>query len=102
MTIRLSIIEHSLTDILERLADLPEDDAATALRERVELYQQTVQSWFLEPPAEAQRKDMLKRVLDLNVEVMRLGGAATRAPILEDEEDEDGAIAIPLRPKTKP
>ena len=85
---------------MERLADLPASPAVAELRDRVEVYQRTAASWLRSPPPEAQRGAMLKTVLDLNVEVIRLGGGPSKAPILDDDDD-DIPRAVPLRPRTR-
>src|SRR4051794_27729661 len=73
---RLSIVEQSLTDILERLADLhPTESTVMKLRElrtKAFAYERTVKAWVATAPSEAQRQAMLKLVLELNVQVMEL------------------------------
>jgi hypothetical protein len=73
---RLSIVEQSLSDILERLADLhPTESTITKLRElrtKAFAYERTTRGWSANAPSEAQRQAMLKLVLELNVAVMEL------------------------------
>src|SRR5450631_2181000 len=73
---RLSIVEQSLSDILERLADLhPTESTIIKLRElrtKAFAYERTTKGWVANPPSEAQRQAMLKLVLELNVAVMEL------------------------------
>ena len=73
---RLSIVEQSLSDILERLADLqPTESTVIKLRElrtKAFAYERTTKGWAVNPPSEAQRQAMLKLVLELNVAVMEL------------------------------
>jgi hypothetical protein len=73
---RLSIVEQSLTDILERLADLHPTEATVMklreLRTKAFAYERTVKAWTANAPSEAQRQAMLKLVLELNVQVMEL------------------------------
>jgi hypothetical protein len=73
---RLSIVEQSLTDILERLADLHPTEATVMklreLRTKAFAYERTVKAWVANAPSEAQRQAMLKLVLELNVQVMEL------------------------------
>jgi hypothetical protein len=73
---RLSIVEQSLTDILERLADLHPTEATVMklreLRTKAFAYERTVKTWVANAPSEAQRQAMLKLVLELNVQVMEL------------------------------
>jgi len=72
---RLSILEHALAEILERLDGLPASRDTEALRVLARQYESEVASWQREPPDEAARSKLLKRVLDLNVLVIRTGGA---------------------------
>jgi hypothetical protein len=73
---RLAIVEQSLSDILERLADLhPTESTVIKLRElrtKAFAYERTTKAWIANPPSEAQRQAMLKLVLELNVAVMEL------------------------------
>jgi hypothetical protein len=73
---RLSIVEQSLADILERLADLhPTESTVMKLRElrtKAFAYERTTKAWVANAPSEAQRQAMLKLVLELNVQVMEL------------------------------
>ena len=73
---RLAIVEQSLSDILERLADLhPTETTIVKLRElrtKAFAYERTTKAWLAQPPSEAQRQAMLKLVLELNVAVMEL------------------------------
>jgi hypothetical protein len=73
---RISIVEQSLSDILERLADLhPTENTLLKLRElrtRAFAYERTTKVWVANPPSEAQRQAMLKLVIELNVAVMEL------------------------------
>ncbi|HEY2509286.1 MAG TPA: hypothetical protein VGI39_00385 [Polyangiaceae bacterium] len=73
---RLSIVEQSLSDILERLADLHPTEASVIklreLRTKAFAYERTTKAWVANPPSEAQRQAMLKLVLELNVAVMEL------------------------------
>ena len=73
---RLSIVEQSLSDILERLADLhPTESTIIKLRElrtKAFAYERTTRGWVANAPSEAQRQAMLKLVLELNVAVIEL------------------------------
>jgi hypothetical protein len=73
---RLAIVEQSLSDILERLADLhPTESTILRLRElrtKAFAYERTTKGWLANAPSEAQRQAMLKLVLELNVAVMEL------------------------------
>lgn len=70
---RLSIVEQALSDILDRLDDLPQTPRLRELRSRARAYQRAVAAWGAHPPAQDQRESMLRTVLDLNVEVMAEG-----------------------------
>jgi hypothetical protein len=86
---RLSIVEQSLTDILERLADLHPTEATVMklreLRTKAFAYERTVKAWVANAPSEAQRQAMLKLVLELNVQVMELS----------KQTREEAAAAVP-------
>jgi hypothetical protein len=73
---RLAIVEQSLADILERLADLHPTEATLIrlreLRTKAFAYERTTKAWVANPPSEAQRQAMLKLVIELNVAVMEL------------------------------
>jgi hypothetical protein len=69
---RLTIVEQSLDDSLERLRDLPPAPRVRDVRARVEGYQRTHRAWSLRPPTEDQRAALVKLVLELNVGVMAL------------------------------
>jgi len=83
---RLSIVEHALSDVVERLADLPR--SADPLRLIAQRYAEQIGSWETNPPDEASRVALLKRVLDLNVEVMRAGGTTIPPPPSDDDDDD--------------
>jgi len=76
---RLAIVEQSLSDILERLADLQPTEATILklreLRTKAFAYERTTKGWVANAPSEAQRQAMLKLVLELNVAVMELSKA---------------------------
>jgi hypothetical protein len=73
---RLSIVEQSLEDILDRLESLPASARARELRAKARVYERAVRQWPAHPPTEEQRSAMLKCVIELNVEVMRMGHEA--------------------------
>ncbi len=93
---RISIVEQSLADILERLADLhPTDKTLMKLRElrtKAFAYERTTKAWTANPPSEAQRQAMLKLVIELNVEVMELSKA---------QRDESGTPTTGYVPPSK-
>src|SRR5580693_5054453 len=97
---RISIVEQSLADILERLADLhPTDGTLMKLRElrtKAFAYERTTKAWVANPPSEAQRQAMLKLVIELNVAVMELS---------KQQRDEAGTPTtgyVPPKPKATP
>ncbi len=74
---RLSIVEQSLEDILDRLENLPASARARELRAKARVYERAVRQWPAQPPTEEQRSAMLKCVIELNVEVMEIGRGVT-------------------------
>jgi hypothetical protein len=70
---RLAIVDKSITDIIERLADIPAGPRVRELRAKAEGFERALRAWSVRPPTEEQRAALLKLVLDLNVEVMGLG-----------------------------
>lgn len=67
---RLSIVKQGLTDILERLAELPNSARVRELRAKAMSYERAARTWDTQPPSEEQRSAMMRCVIDLNVEVM--------------------------------
>jgi hypothetical protein len=70
---RLAIVDQSLIDTIERLAELPPGPRVRELRAKAEGFERALRTWSARPPTEEQRSALLKLVLDLNVEVMSLG-----------------------------
>jgi len=70
---RLAIVDKSLTDTIERLAELPAGPRVRELRAKAEGFERALRAWSVRPPTEEQRSALLKLVLDLNVEVMGFG-----------------------------
>jgi len=70
---RLAIVERSLTDIVERLSELPPGPRVRELRAKAEGFERALRAWTTRPPTEEQRSTLLKLVLDLNVETMAFG-----------------------------
>jgi hypothetical protein len=99
---RISIVEQSLADILERLADLhPTDSTMVKLRElrtKAFAYERTTKAWIANPPSEAQRQAMLKLVIELNVSVMEL----SKAQRDESGTPTTGYVPPKSRPPSKP
>ncbi len=75
---RLSIVRDALNEVVERLDDLPSSPAARSLRVRGMTYRSTLDRWASLPPTEAQRAALLKVVLELTVEVMRLAQGGSK------------------------
>jgi hypothetical protein len=94
---RLAIVEQSLSDILERLADLhPTESTVIKLRElrtKAFAYERTTKAWVANPPSEAQRQAMLKLVLELNVAVMEL------SKVQRDESGTPTTAYVPPKPR---
>lgn len=70
---RLSIVERSLQDTMERLQEMPAGARVRELRARAESYERALRAWSVRPPSADQRAVLLKLVLELNVEVIALG-----------------------------
>jgi hypothetical protein len=90
---RLSILEHALADVVERLRELPPSRDAESLHQLARHYEGELSRWVDDPPDEEKRSSLLKAVLDLNVEVMRAGGSSSRAG--SEDSDDDGEEAYP-------
>lgn len=71
-SVRISIVDQSLVDCIERLRDLKPTPRARELRAKAQAYDRAVKAWSLHPPNEEQRSTMVKLVLELNLEVMAL------------------------------
>jgi hypothetical protein len=67
---RVAIVEKSLQDTVERLAELPPGPRVRELRAKAEGYERALRAWAMRPPSAEQRAALLKLVLELNVEVM--------------------------------
>ncbi len=70
---RLSIAKQGLTDILERLSEMPPSARVRELRAKAMAFERVVRNWDRSPPSEEQRAAMMKCVIDLNVETMDEG-----------------------------
>jgi FAD/FMN-containing dehydrogenase len=75
---RLSIVEKSLDDSMERLSELPAGPRVRELRTKAEGFQRALRTWTVTPPTEEQRSALLKLVLELNVDVIALGRGASK------------------------
>lgn len=69
---RLSILEHALGDLTERLRELPVNTETDALYARARLAERQLDHWRARPPTEEARAALFKSVIDLNLEVMRV------------------------------
>jgi hypothetical protein len=98
-TTRFSIVEQSLADVLERLEELPRSAATDGLRARAKAFEREVQTWATAKPSVDARQELLTKVLDLNVEVIRAGG--TR-PTGDDGEELDSESAMPTARRYDP
>ena len=94
---RLSILEHALTDTVERLAELPPSADIDRMRALASEYELQVERWPEAPPDEATRIALLKKVLDLGVAVIQAGGGSKR-PDPPDSEEEEGTAPFRLIP----
>ena len=86
---RFSIVEHALGDVVERLRELEPSDETDDLRAQAHQLEAAVLLWETNPPDEPTRVALLKRVLDLNIDIMRAGGGrgTTDADELAPESD---------------
>jgi hypothetical protein len=77
---RLSIVHHALAEIHERLAELPRSRETEAFEAIARRYASEVARWEQSPPDETVRAGLLRRIIDLDVEVIRACGGrrATR------------------------
>lgn len=98
-TTRFSIVEQSLADVLERLDELPRSAATDGLRARAKAFEREVQSWSTTKPSVDARQELLTKVLDLNVEVIRAGGTK---PTDEPDSEHDSEAAIPTARRFDP
>jgi hypothetical protein len=76
----LAIVEKSLADTVERLRELPANARTRELRAKAEGFERALHAWSVRPPTEEQRATLLKLVLELNMDVMKVGrsGSQTR------------------------
>jgi len=72
-SIRLDIVRTALADIVERLAEMPANAEVRELRMQAASFSRVVREWDTVPPNEAQRAEVTKSVIDLNVKVIALG-----------------------------
>jgi hypothetical protein len=95
---RISIVEHSLADIHERLDELPDSPETRELVARALDYEAIVATWRDHPPPEETRHAFLRKVLDLNVGVIRLAADAgvEVGAVPESADDEDDEFPRPI------
>jgi hypothetical protein len=74
---RMSIVEQSLADMLDRLDSMEASPRVRELRSKARAFDRAVRGWATQPPSEEQRAAMVKCVIELHVEVMELGKAAS-------------------------
>ena len=88
---RFSIVEHALGDVMERLDELAPNEETNELRSRAHELDAAMALWEAHPPDEPTRIALLKRVLDLNIEIMRAGGGrgTTNTDELDPDHDDD-------------
>jgi hypothetical protein len=70
---RLNIVERSLEDAKQRLAELPTGPESRALRAKLESYERALKAWTMSSATEEQRALLVKLVLELNVQIIALG-----------------------------
>jgi len=76
---RISIVEKSLQDILERILELPHGPIAQDLHRKARTVAFSVAKWSTTAPTQEDRERALGEVLTLNIEVMNASRAARRA-----------------------
>lgn len=82
-------MEHALGDVAERLRELAPSEETDELRAQAHQLEAAVSLWETNPPDEPTRVALLKRVLDLNIEIMRAGGERSKTDADELEPDDD-------------
>ena len=75
---RLEIVQRSLDDSHARLSELPPSSRARELEDRYRGLESTYRTWKDNPPSEAERISLMRRVLELNVEVIAACQELTR------------------------
>ena len=93
---RLSILEHALADVIERLAEVPPNRDVEKLRALASQYETEVSRWEEHPPEESKRAALLKSVLDLNVAVIRAGARASSSDMGTAGEPDDEDFPKPI------
>jgi hypothetical protein len=86
---RYSIVEHALGDDVERLRELEPSEQTDDLRAQAHQREAAVALWETIPPDEPTRVALLKRVLDLNIDIIRAGGGRGTTDSEELAPDDD-------------
>ena len=98
----MSILEHAVTDVVERLRELPATSDTEELRALARQYEMEIELWREHPPDREKREQLLRSVLDLSVEVIRVSGGSARRSQYYEEEDESEAGWRPVTPPVEP
>ena len=69
---RLSIADKALEEILTRLRDALPGEATRALTEQAFVYDLEIAAWRGDPPTPERRREIVGKLMDLTIEVMRL------------------------------
>jgi hypothetical protein len=72
-SIRFDIVRTALADIVERLAEMPLTAEVRELRMQAASFSRVIREWDTQPPSEAQREEVTRSVIDLDVKVIALG-----------------------------
>jgi hypothetical protein len=98
---RLSIVETALEEIMTRLSELSPSDAAQGLSARAERLDRVLDAWLLEAPTEERRREVVKEVLDLAVDVTQFHRSemdgAERAEVSERPVPADSEWRVAVR-----
>jgi hypothetical protein len=76
---RISIVEQSLQDIMERILELPRGPTAVELHRQAREIALSVAAWQRAPPSREDRQATLGRVLALNIDVINAKKAVGRS-----------------------
>lgn len=76
---RISIVEKSLQDIMERILELPRGPTAVELHRKAHEIALSVATWQRVAPSREDRQAALGRVLALNIEVINARNSAGRS-----------------------
>lgn len=76
---RISIVEKSLQDILDRILELPPGPLANELHAKARTVAFSIAAWTKKAPTREERERALNEVLALNIEVMQASKVERRA-----------------------